>query len=106
MTGGMTGSEARERLHAIVRGDVQGVGFRWFVQRVAAGMGLDGWVMNRSDRAVELVAEGTPSQLDALLAAVRQGPPAAHVRSVEADRSPAVGGLDGFHIRSGGHPGD
>ena len=50
----------RERLHAVVRGTVQGVGFRWFVQRVAARMELQGWVANRSDRSVEVVAEGPP----------------------------------------------
>ncbi len=102
----MTGPAHRQRLHAIVRGEVQGVGFRWFVQRTAAGLGLDGWVMNRADRAVELVAEGTTSELDELVAAVREGPPASRVASVEESRSPAVGGLDGFRVRSGHHPGD
>lgn len=102
----MTDPGRRQRLHVVVRGQVQGVGFRWFVQRTADGLGLDGWVMNRADRAVELVAEGTTSQLDELLAAVREGPPAGWVDSVEASRSPAVGGLGGFRIRSGGHTGD
>lgn len=95
-----------ERLHVVVRGHVQGVGFRWFVVRAAAGLGLDGWVLNRTDRAVELVAEGPTERLDELLAMVREGPPGASVQAVEVTRSPASGGLDGFHIRSGGHPGD
>ena len=95
-----------ERLHAIIRGRVQGVGFRWFVQRTADGLELEGWVMNRPDRAVELVAEGPPDLLETFLAAVRQGPPASAVASVEATRSPARGGLDGFRIESGGHSGD
>ena len=60
-----------ERLHVVVRGHVQGVGFRWFVVRAAAGLGLDGWVLNRTDRAVELVAEGPTERLDELLAMVR-----------------------------------
>lgn len=95
-----------QRLHAIVRGQVQGVGFRWFVVRTAAGLDLDGWVMNRTDRAVELVAEGPPERLEELLEAVHEGPPASSVSAVEVTRSPAAGGLAGFHIRAGGHPGD
>lgn len=95
-----------ERLHAVVRGQVQGVGYRWFVVRAAAGLGLDGWVMNRADRAVELVAEGPSDLLDELLEHLRAGPPASLVQAVDVRRSPASGDLDGFHIRSGDHPGD
>lgn len=95
-----------ERLQVVVRGHVQGVGFRWFVVRAAAGLGLDGWVLNRPDRAVELVAEGPPERLDELLAMVREGPPGSSVQAVEVVRASAAGGLDGFHIRSGAHPGD
>ncbi|MFN8520817.1 MAG: acylphosphatase [Chloroflexota bacterium] len=94
------------RLHLIVRGHVQGVGFRWFVVRAAAGLDLAGWVMNRSDRAVELVAEGDAERLEELLAVVREGPPSSVVEDVEVIRSPASGGLGSFHIRSGAHPGD
>ena len=47
-------SPAGQRLVANVRGSVQGVGFRWFVQREAARLGLDGWVANRSDGSVEV----------------------------------------------------
>jgi acylphosphatase len=95
-----------ERLHAVVRGRVQGVGFRWFVVRAAAGLGLEGWVMNRADRAVELVAEGPGERLDELLAVVRRGPPGSSVEAVEVTRTAALGGLVGFQIRSGGHSGD
>ena len=95
-----------ERLHAVVRGRVQGVGYRWFVVRAATRLGLDGWVMNRADRAVELVAEGPGERLDELVGILRTGPPASSVQAVEVTRSPAAGGLDGFHIRSGDHPGD
>lgn len=102
----MSDDHGPERLHAIVRGHVQGVGFRWFVVRVAAGLGLDGWVMNRADRAVELVAEGDPAQLDDLLAAIREGPPSSAVQGVDVTRTPAIGGLSGFRIRAGGHAGD
>jgi len=96
----------RGRVHVVVRGRVQGVGFRWFVVGVASGLDLEGWVMNRADRSVELVAEGALGRLEQLLDAVRLGPPASVVDAVEVRRSPASGGLSGFRIRSGGHPGD
>ena len=102
----MIGGGRPERLHAIVRGQVQGVGFRWFVVRTASDLGLDGWVMNRADRAVEVMAEGPSARLDELLEALREGPPASFVGSVEVARYPALGDLRGFVIRSGGHPGD
>ena len=102
----MTTDGPGERLHAIVRGSVQGVGFRWFVQRAAGRLALRGWVANRSDRSVEVVAEGSPDALDQLLTALRAGPPSSHVDAVEAERGPALGGLGDFAIRSGSHPGD
>lgn len=95
-----------ERLHAIVRGTVQGVGFRWFVQRAAARLELQGWVANRADRSVEVVAEGPTDAIDALLVILRAGSPSSHVSAVEVDRGPALGGLNAFTIRSGSHPGD
>ena len=96
----------RLRLEVSISGAVQGVGFRWFVQRLAARLELDGWVANLTDGTVEVLAEGTRARLDALLAAVRQGPPSAMVRNVEARWSSASGVAQGFSIRSGGHPGD
>jgi len=96
----------RERLQAVVRGTVQGVGFRWFVQRTAARLELEGWVANRSDRSVEVVAEGPPEAIDELLLALRGGPPSSAVSTVEVRRGPALGGLTAFAIRSGSHPGD
>lgn len=102
----MSAEPSRERVHAIVRGTVQGVGYRWFVQRAAARMELEGWVANRSDRSVEVVAEGPPEAIDELLAALRDGPPSSQVRRVEVQRGPARGGLTAFAIRSGSHPGD
>jgi acylphosphatase len=98
--------DVAERLTARVLGDVQGVGFRWFVAREAAHLGLVGWVVNRSDGTVGVVAEGDPAALDDLLEALEVGPPAARVSRVEGDRSSATGGLDRFEIRSGSHPGD
>lgn len=59
--------------HFLVTGRVQGVGFRWFVQREAAELGLRGWVKNTEGGAVELVAAGEEPELAELEAAVRKG---------------------------------
>jgi acylphosphatase len=95
-----------ERLVVIVRGRVQGVGYRWFVQREASRLQLHGWVANRSDGGVEVVAEGRPGELEELVEALWQGPAGADVREVEVGHEPARGGLSGFSIRSGAHRGD
>lgn len=102
----MTIEPQDERLHAIIRGLVQGVGFRWYVQRVASRLELAGWVANRSDRSVEVVAEGSSEAIDGLIMALQDGPPSSSVGQVEVRRGPAVGGLGAFEIRSGSHPGD
>jgi len=88
-----------ERLEARVYGRVQGVGFRHFVNQQARALGLRGWVRNRRDGSVEVVAEGSRPALDALLAALYEGPPAARVRAVEARWGPAQGTFSDFHIR-------
>jgi acylphosphatase len=95
-----------ERLEAVVRGYVQGVGFRWFVVRSATQLGLRGWTSNEPDGTVRVVAEGSTASLDELLAALRSGPPGAGVESVDARRLPAAGDLPSFTIRAGGHSGD
>jgi acylphosphatase len=70
-------------LHVIVRGLVQGVGFRWFVRERARALGLTGWARNRDDGAVEVAADGEAAALDALRVALAHGPPAARVTSVD-----------------------
>jgi acylphosphatase len=87
-----------ERLHAVVRGDVQGVGFRYFVQRNAGRLGLRGWVRNNDDGTVEVVAEGGRPELDQLKRALEEGPRMARVERVDARWSAATGGLDGFDL--------
>ena len=94
------------RIEATVEGVVQGVGFRWFVWRTAARLHVRGWVANRSDGAVELVAEGAFPALEALEAALRRGPPGAFVSSVQVLRLPPTGRFREFEIRGGGHSGD
>ncbi len=87
-----------ERLHAVVHGDVQGVGFRYFAQRKGRQLGLQGWVRNNDDGTVELVAEGERPALEELKRAVEQGPRMAHVDRVDARWSSATGNLAGFDL--------
>ncbi len=85
----------------IVRGRVQGVGYRYFAQQWAAEIGLSGWVKNLDDGNVEVYACGTAAQLDEYAGRLRQGPRFSDVRGVE-EREAAVQSLlqsDGFSIR-------
>ncbi len=95
-----------ERFEAMVHGRVQGVGFRVHAARTARDLRLVGWVANRGDGAVEVIAEGDRRSLDALEEALRKGPPGASVQRVEMRRGPARSGLSGFEVRHGAHPGD
>jgi len=95
-----------QRLEAVVRGYVQGVGFRYFVVRRANELGLVGWTANERDGTVHVVAEGSPAALDELTRHLHAGPPGAQVERVEANRLPSVGDLRSFSIRPGGHSGD
>jgi acylphosphatase len=70
-------------LHVLATGRVQGVGFRWFVRETARRLGMAGWVLNRPDGAVEVVAEGPSDAIAALRAAIHNGPPGARVDLVE-----------------------
>jgi len=90
--------EEVERLHGIVHGDVQGVGFRYFLMREARSIGLRGWVRNRDDGTVEFVAEGSRSDLERLRQAAERGPRMAHVERVDGSWSAAAGNLDSFDL--------
>ena len=82
----------------MIHGDVQGVGFRYFLMRKASGLGLTGWVRNNDDGTVELVAEGRRQDLEQLLRSAREGPRLARVARVDAEWSGATGGLTGFDL--------
>jgi acylphosphatase len=91
------GGEAR--LHGVVRGDVQGVGFRYFVLRLAERAGLAGWVRNMDDGALECLAQGPKPALEELLEALRRGPAGASVTAVDVEWQPPAGdGLSGFRV--------
>lgn len=87
------------RLDAVVRGRVQGVGFRDFVRREASLRKLAGYVRNGDDgTSVEVVAEGPEEALAALLAALREGPRFARVDSVDYRYSDAAGAFATFTV--------
>jgi len=88
-----------ERLHAVVRGRVQMVGFRNFAQRHAARLGLTGYVRNTPAGEVEVLAEGDRQGLMELLARLWDGPPSALVTEVDSEWLPARGEFSGFRIR-------
>lgn len=82
----------------IVRGRVQGVGFRWFVEREARILGVNGWVRNNPDGSVEVLAAGSNEQLSTLHRRLREGPRAARVDDVDVVPAQAPPGLSTFRI--------
>jgi acylphosphatase len=87
------------RLHAQIHGFVQGVSFRYYTLREAASLGVVGWVRNRYDGSVEVVAEGERAVVNKLLSWLHRGPPSAHVEKVEAEWEPPTGEFQRFEVR-------
>jgi acylphosphatase len=84
-------------LRLIVRGDVQGVGYRYGMVMAAKTLRLAGWVRNRRDGTVEALVQGEPDAVEQLLAWCRSGPPAARVTAVATvavDADPALGAFE------------
>jgi acylphosphatase len=98
--------EPSERLDARIRGRVQGVGYRVFALREAMALGLAGWVANRADGSVHVVAEGPRHALEALLERLDEGPPSGWVDEVVTRWEPARGVGGPFRIESRDHRGD
>jgi len=91
-----------KQIHAIVRGRVQGVGFRASTAHEARRLGLDGWVRNQLDGTVEVVAAGDDAAVDELAAWLKQGSRGAHVTGLDIHPptpSLAREKLNGFEIR-------
>ena len=82
---------ARRFVHVTIRGRVQGVGFRAFIERAAQERALDGWVRNRRDGTVEAVFAGAAAAVDEVLEACRRGPHGACVDKVDLREEEAAG---------------
>ena len=91
-------SSSRKFRRYLVKGRVQGVGFRWFVEREARMIGVGGWVRNRDDGAVEVLASGTDEQLGTLYDKLREGPRAARIDGVDVDDAAPFSGYQTFQI--------
>jgi acylphosphatase len=86
-------------LRAVVRGRVQGVGFREFVLNRARFLAVSGYVRNLPDgRSLEVVAEGSRPDLEQLLSYLREGPRLSRVDAVESDWGEPTGAYDGFGV--------
>jgi len=83
----------------IIRGRVQGVGFRMHAQHQGRLLGVRGFVRNLSDGSVEIVAQGESDGVDRLIAWARRGPPAARVDDVKVHTGEPTTVFDGFDIR-------
>lgn len=87
------------RVHAIIDGQVQGVGFRYFVQKEAEAIGVTGWARNRFDGQVEVMIEGARQVLEDLVELLRRGPRGAYVTQVDVTWEKASGEFQHFEIR-------
>jgi acylphosphatase len=82
----------------VIRGRVQGVGFRYFTRDQAMREGVTGWVTNRPDGCVEAYLEGDSEAVARVERALRRGPPGARVESVQVDAEEASGAYSQFDI--------
>jgi acylphosphatase len=90
------------RIRARISGRVQGVSFRYYTQRQAEALVLTGWVRNRTDSTVELIAEGPRQSLEQLVEWCRQGPALARVDQVALEWEEYTGEFERFSIRPTG----
>ena len=89
----------RARLHLVISGRVQGVGFRFSAYDEAKELALAGWVRNVAGGEVEIAAEGSRENLQMLAAWAHLGPPSAHVTEVREDWADFTGEFIEFRIR-------
>ncbi len=93
-----TGFMPKKRANIKISGEVQGVTFRWFIERTARNLGLTGWVKNHEDGSVEVVAEGEKEKLDQLIKACGRGPSWAQVADLESNWQRYKGEFEDFKI--------
>ncbi len=89
-----------KRIHLIISGDVQGVGYRTWAKQIAHQLNLNGWVINRPDGAVEVVAEGTKAKLEEFIRYCRKGPEVAWIQDVAVTWQDGTGEFVSFDIKS------
>ncbi len=89
---------APQRLHIRIYGRVQGVGYRFFALQIAEGLGLTGWVRNRPDGSVEVVAEGPEQILRAFRDYLQEGPRMARVDRTDVEWQVATGEFRDFGV--------
>jgi acylphosphatase len=82
----------------LITGRVQGVGFRWFVEREAQLIGVRGWVRNRDNGTVEVLASGSNEQLGSLYDKLKEGPRAARIDEVEVEEAAPFDGYTTFQV--------
>ena len=88
-----------ERITAVAKGRVQGVGYRHYISNCAQATGVHGYVKNLTDGTVEMVAESSPAALaDFVRLAHARGDPVIHVEDIVVKDSPATEKLHGFHV--------
>ena len=87
-----------KRVRLIISGDVQGVGVRAWVVRQSHDLALNGWVKNREDEAVEVIAEGSKEKLEKLITRCRKGPEVASVKNVKVKWGVATGEFVDFQV--------
>jgi len=92
-------SREQKRVKAIIDGVVQGVGFRWHARQTARRLRLSGYVRNRYDGTVEVVAEGSEYDLRQLVSYLHSGPSSAVVEGVRVEWLPASGEFNAFEVR-------
>ncbi len=91
---------AQAQVRLVVKGRVQGVGFRYYTQERALFLELTGWVRNLWDGSVEIVAEGTRSTLQRFVVVIHRGPASSYVSEVLEEWAEATGEFDDFRVRS------
>lgn len=88
----------RQSVKVIVKGRVQGVGFRWFTREKARNLGLTGYVRNLPNGNVEIWAEGEQQDINDLIHLLRQGPSWSQVTDLEIDEVQSQGKYDDFNV--------
>jgi acylphosphatase len=89
---------SKSAVHVRLSGRVQGVGFRWYCVQRANGLGVTGWVKNRGDGSVEVLAEGDRSELEDFVRQLEQGPGSAHVADADVDWHEYTGKYNSFEV--------